>query len=100
TCDLIDLFDRVTIVQHRLDRNHRAECANTIGYEVWPILCGDYAFAKSLIEKAVEETRHFRLGPLSANYFDEMKVARRIEEMDAEEVCTKIFRATFGQLAD
>jgi hypothetical protein len=44
----------------------RAERADAIGDEVWTVLCRDDAFAESLIEKAEQEARDFRLGPFGA----------------------------------
>src|SRR6185295_17215878 len=70
--DLVNLFNRVAIVQHGLNRDHRAKRANAIGDKIWTILCGDNTFSESLIEKAIEEARNFRLSPFGANYFDEM----------------------------
>jgi len=78
----IDFFDRVTVVEHGLDRIERAEGTDTIGDEVWTILCGDDAFAEALIEKAVKEAGDFGLGPFSANNFDEVQVTRRIEKVN------------------
>ena len=97
---LVDLFNRVTILQHRLDREQRAEGADAIGDEVWTVLRGDHAFAESLIEKAKQEARDFRLGPFGANHFDQMQVTRRIEKVNAKKVRAEIFRATFSELAD
>ena len=85
--DLVDFFDRVTILEHRLDREQRAERADAIGDEVRPVLRRHHAFAESLIEKAEQEAGDFRLGPFGANDFDEVQVARRIEKVDAEKVC-------------
>mgnify|MGYP003693588009 CR=1 FL=1 len=41
------------------------------------------------IEKTVEKARDFRLGPFGANYFDEVEVTWRVEEVNAEKVCLK-----------
>src|SRR6185312_11482894 len=79
TGNLVNLFNRVTIVQHGLNRDHGAKGANAIGDKVWPVFSGNNTFTESLIEKAIEEARHFRLGPLGANYFDEMQVTGRIK---------------------
>jgi hypothetical protein len=54
---LVDFFDRVTVLEHRLDRKQRAEGADPIGDEVRTIFRGHDAFAETLIEKAVEEAR-------------------------------------------
>src|SRR6185437_9315532 len=93
--NLVDLFDRVTIFKHGFDCHHRAKSANAIRDKVWPILRGYNTFAESLIQEAVEEAGHFRLGPLGANYFNEMKITRRVEKVDAEKVRLEIFGATF-----
>src|SRR6476660_4088014 len=53
TRDLVNLFNRVAIVQHGLNRDHRAKRANAIRDKIWTILCGDNAFSESLIEKAI-----------------------------------------------
>ena len=64
----------------------RAERADAIGDEVRPILRRHDAFAQTLIEKAKQEAGDFRFGPFSANDFDQMQIARRIEEVHAEKV--------------
>src|SRR5262249_28047571 len=74
--DLVYFFDGVAVVQHRLERHHRAVCSDTIGDEVRTILCRHYAFAQTLIQKPKGEARNFRLGPLSANYLDQVQVTR------------------------
>ena len=98
--DLVDFFDRVTVFEHRLDGEQRAEGADAIGDEVRTVLRRHHAFAQSLIEKAKQEARDFRLGPFGANHFDQMQVTRRVEKVDAEKVCAEIVRAAFGQLAN
>ena len=50
--DLVYLFDRVAIVQHRAHGYQRAISADAIRNEVRPILRDDHAFAQALIEKA------------------------------------------------
>ena len=94
---LIDLFDQVTVVEHRPDRVERAERADAIRDEVGSILCGHDAFAQSLIEEAVEKTRHFRLCPFRPNDFDEMEITRRVEKMDTDEMLFEVVRTTFGK---
>ena len=96
--DLVDLFDRVDVVEHCANRMQRAESADAIRNKVRPILRHDDAFAEAFIEKAEHRTRNFWFGPFGANQFDEVHVARRIEEVHAEEVGAKIFRATFGEV--
>ena len=50
-----------------------------------------------LIEKAVEETGDFGLGPFGANDFDEMQITRRIEKVNAEEMLLEIVGTAFGE---
>ena len=45
TGDLVNFFDRITVVEHRAHGNERAERADPIRDEVWTILRDDYAFA-------------------------------------------------------
>src|SRR5204862_5674153 len=95
--DLVYFFDGVAVVEHRLDRVERAESADPVGDKVWPIFRGHDAFAEALVEKAVKETGDFGLGPLGANYLDQVKVTRWIEEVDAEKVLFEIVGAAFGE---
>src|SRR6185369_5886031 len=97
TSHLVDFFDRVAVVEHRLDREERAERADAIRDEVWTILRRHDALAESLIEKPVNEARDLRLGPFGANDFDEVQVTRRIEEVNAEEVLFEVVGTAFGE---
>ena len=97
---LVDFFDRVAVLEHRLDREECAESSDAIGDEVWTILGGHDTFAETLIEKAVKEAGDFRLGPLSANDFDEMQIAWWIEEVNAEKVLLEVVRSSFGEQVD
>ncbi len=96
--DFVDLFNRVAVCQHRANRMQRAERADAIRNKIRAILRHDYAFAQPFVEKAEHRTRDFRLRPFSANQFNQVHVARRIEEVHAQKVRAKIFRASLGQL--
>ena len=50
--DLIHFLNRIAVVEHRANRDQRAERADAIGDKVGPILRDDHAFAQALIEKA------------------------------------------------
>ena len=78
----------------------RAECADAVCDEVWAVLGSDHTFAESLIEKAKQETGNFGFRPFGANYFNQMEVTRRVEEVNADEVRTEIFRATLCKKAN
>ena len=97
--DLVDLFDRVDVVEHCANRMQRAESADAIRNKVRPILRDNNSLAESFIEKAKHRTGDFRLGPFGPNQLDQMHVSRRIEEVHAEEVRPKIFRPSFSELA-
>src|SRR5690606_21413660 len=92
TGERIDLFDRVAVFEHRPDGDERAVGADAIGDEVRAVFGDDDAFAQSLVQKSMNRARDFRCGPLRADEFDQMQVARRIEEVRAEKVGAEIFR--------
>ena len=98
--DLVHFLDRIAVVEHRANRDQRAERADAVGDKVWPILRDDHAFAQTLVEKTKHRTRDFGFGPFGANQFHQMHIARRIEEVHAEKVRAKIFRASFGKLLE
>src|SRR6476646_3842812 len=96
TSDFVDLFDRITVFQHCLDRMHCPKSADPIGDKVWSILSRHDTLSQALVQKAEHETRHFGLCPLSANDLDEVQVTWGVEEMDAKKMLPEIFRSSFG----
>ena len=62
--------------------------------------CDDDALAEPLIEEAEDRAGNFRPRPFSWDQLAEVQVARRVEEVRAEEVRPKVFREPFGDGAD
>ena len=78
----------------------RAERADAIGNEVWTILGRHDTLTEPPVEKTKHEAGDLRLGPFGTNYFNKMKIPRRIKEMYAQEVLAKIFGPSFSQKMD
>ena len=54
--DLVNLFDRIAVFEHRTHRHERAEGADTICNEVRTILRDHDAFAQTFVEKTKHRT--------------------------------------------
>src|SRR5205085_8722081 len=58
---LVNLFDSVAFLQHRLDCMKRAERAYSIGYKIRTVFSGHDTFAQALIQKSKHRARNFGL---------------------------------------
>ena len=95
----VDFFDGVGPCSTVRLLNRRAEeCADAVGDEVRRVLAGHHAFAQMAVAELADERED--LGPRvrAGNHFDQMQIARRIEEVRAEEVLAELVGIAFGDL--
>src|ERR1700722_17254394 len=79
-----------------MQRIQHGESADAVGDEVWSVFRAHHTFAQSQVASFVELLQHFRFGFWSRNQFDQLHVARRIEEMRTGPMFLKILGAAFG----
>src|ERR1044072_7371155 len=98
--NLVHLPDGESALGQHAHSHQRTQPADAAGRELRPLLRHPAALAQAPVEEAVDGARDFRLRPLSPYQFDQMQVARRVEEVRAEAVCAELFGEAFGNLAD
>jgi hypothetical protein len=76
------------------------ENTDAIGNEVGRIQRPNDAFAKTRDQPGLEVVEQRRVGGPGRNQFNQVHVARRVEEMDAAEARTQCFRQTLRQAVD
>ena len=79
--------------------NHR-EHADPVGDEVGGVAGTDYALAQGLGHEDLELVENIRVSACVRDQFDQMHVARRVEEMHATETGPILLRQYAGQFAD
>jgi hypothetical protein len=80
------------VVHHREHREH----TDAVGDEVRRIECAHDALAETRDQPGLEVVEQRRVGAPGRDQFDQVHVARRIEEVDAAEARTQRFRQPSG----
>jgi hypothetical protein len=86
----VDLLDRVIAGREGLQRQRDAEQADVVGDKAGHVLRDDDAFAEAVVRERRDSGRYRGIRVRSRDEFEESQVARRIEEMRAEPVPSKI----------
>ena len=96
--------ERVDLVEAELERGrvvHRREHredAHAVGDEIRRVLGADHALAERRGEERLEAIEDRRVGVGRGNQLDQAHVARRIEEMDADEALAQFLRQRLREL--
>ena len=92
----VHFFDRVIVLHgYFLDRAAE-EASNAVGDEVRRILTADYALAQVNVAETGNGFQQRGIGGRAGNHFDQMQIARWIEEVRAQEMAPQLFPESFG----
>ena len=92
----VDFFKRHAQVAHQVNGIQHRVRADAVGDEMQSILGDDDSLAKLVIAEMGERLDHVGLRGGTGNNFDELQVARRIEEVRACPVVLPLCRQAFG----
>ena len=96
----VDFLDGHAEAGHQRERSEHGKGADAIGDEIGSVLGADDAFAEAAIAEIGERVEDFGRSGRAGNQFDQLHVARRIEEMRAGPMLLEIVVEAFGDLAD
>ena len=75
------------------------EAADAVGDEVGRVLAWHHAFAEAAVGEIVDVGRERRVGFGAGNQFQQVQIARRVEEVRAQKMLAELGREAFGDLA-
>jgi len=85
----IHFFDGVPVFDGDLLNSRAEERADPVGDKVGRIFAGNHSFAQPPVAEILHEAHDLWHGFFSADYFQQMQIARRIEEVSPQEVAAK-----------
>ena len=83
-----------------MDRRQHRKYAHAIGDKIRRVFGADHAFAERSDQKLFKIIEYRRVGFLARDQFNQMHVARRIEEMHAAETMPQLRRKRLGECID
>src|SRR5580765_7731168 len=93
---LVDLGRRKSHRDHFMNGRHHPKNADAVGDKIWPVFRRDDALAQPLIEETGYFARDLAACFAAGDDLDELHIARRVKEMDADKMLLEIFRKRLG----
>ena len=97
---VVHLGDRVAVVERVIDAERARHADEAVGDEVGRVLATHDALAQDALAIGCHEIEHGGIGVLVGDDLEQGQVARRVEEVRAQEMALEILAASLGDGAD
>jgi len=94
---LVGFFHGQAQLLHGLHGVEQSKHAHAVGDKAGGILSQNHRFAQVQIAVVLQESQHVGVGVRRRDYFQQLQVARRVEEVRAGKVLLEILGAAIGQ---
>ena len=96
----VHFFDGEVFLDHRFRDGAAEKTADAVGDEVGRVLGADDAFAETAVGELFDVGQDAGVGFRAGDQLHQVEVARRIEEVRAEEVAAELGRESFGDFGE
>ena len=87
----VHFIDGVTILQDVIHRKCACAKGDSVANEIWRVLAQHNSLAQAILTEPREEFNNFFLGIFCRNDFQQLQIARRVEEMRPKEMLLELF---------
>src|SRR5262249_33127211 len=96
----VDLFGRVTAFEHDLDGVEHGEIADAVGDETGRVFRVNDALAQRPVAEIGDEVRDLGVSFRRGDDFEQMQIARRVEEVRAQKPAAEVVGTPFGEAVE